>query len=545
MDLLANPFHILNATLRDNSRRIIDIAEERSLLMDPDSCSQARSNLTNPRKRLSAEMAWLPGLAPNRISECLALLEHADRRILEMSQLCPISRANLLAAGLSRLKGGSPELVAEWVIEISEAFEEIDPEDVCDLVNEERTASGFSPVSVTMVEEAIQERQIYYNQVIKSALDSLPSRDLVKAITIAAEETTYDGEETAPVLIGNLVDTYEVEAQQFLDLAAKNIDSVVNAIKTLADAKQPIDKMVSQLIDIVKNWDSVAQPIQVITKSHGRKHDESHRIAGMVRELAVDLHNNHGKTDLSLRLTNMLQEVFAEVGEVVEQTEADADALQDIIKQREHYIQEAKEREAHWKREITYEAEMGTIFKNKLYISPEGIQWKGRRWKLESITRTRWGGTRHYVNGIPTGTTYKIAFGNDEDLCSIELKQQAIFDNFIERLWKAVGVRLLTEYLEGLRDGKIYQFGSMSIQDRGVTLVRRRLFAGNESIFCRWNELQIWNASGAFCIGRKDDKKLAESLPYQEMDNVHVLEAMIRTFWQRATDRISSLLKGE
>ena len=67
MDLFSNPFHILGASTRDNRHRISELADERSLLFDPNSCMEARSDLTNPRKRLSVEVAWLPGIAPNRV----------------------------------------------------------------------------------------------------------------------------------------------------------------------------------------------------------------------------------------------------------------------------------------------------------------------------------------------------------------------------------------------------------------------------------------------------------------------------------------------
>ena len=64
MDLLQNPFYILNATQRDNRHRIIELAEKQSLLSDADKCMEARSELTNPRKRISAEVAWMPGIVP-------------------------------------------------------------------------------------------------------------------------------------------------------------------------------------------------------------------------------------------------------------------------------------------------------------------------------------------------------------------------------------------------------------------------------------------------------------------------------------------------
>lgn len=546
MDLLQNPFHILNASPRDNRRRIMELADERSLLLDSSECMEARSDLTNPRKRLSAEVAWLPGIGPKRVGEVLSLIESSPTDLLAVDNLSSIARANLLASGLARLPNHNADDVAEWILEISWAFEDLDPEELSVIINEERVVSGFPEVSdLSAVEAEIQERRRHYRQVIKAALDNLSPKELVEAVTVAVESATDDGEELGPILIADLIDSYEVEAQGFLDKEEGNIRALVEKLRAAVDAERPdstLAPMVNQLIQVVKNWDTVAQPIQVSTKSRGLDHDASHRVAGLVRGLAIHMFNEHGKLDFSQQLTNMLQEVFAEVGEVAERTAEDADALGEIAEQRVRLIEDAKNKAEEWRREITYEAEVGAIFKDKLRISPEGIEWKGRRWDLDSITRVRWGGTKHSVNGIPTGTTYSIVFGNSSNYTSIELKKEATYSNFIDRLWKAVGVRLLTEYLQGLREGKKYRFGSTIMSDHGMELERKKLFGSNERIFCRWSELVVWNGAGVFCIGKKDDKKLAAAFSYQEEDNIHVLEAVIRMFWKQGGDRLSSLL---
>jgi hypothetical protein len=546
MDLLQNPFHILTASPRDNRRRIMELADERSLLLDSSECMEARSDLTNPRKRLSAEVAWLPGIGPKRAGEVLSLLASSPTDLLAVDKLSSIARANLLASGLARLPDHNADDVAEWILEIAWAFEDIDPDELSVIINEERVVSGFPEVSdLSAVEAEIQERRRHYRQVIKSALDNLSPKELVEAVTVAVESATDDGEEHGPILIADLIDSYEVEAQGFLDKEEGNIRALVEKLRAAVDAERPdstLAPMVNQLIQVVKNWDTVAQPIQVSTKSRGLDHDASHRVAGLVRGLAIHMFNEHGKLDFSQQLTNMLQEVFAEVGEVAERTAEDADALGEIAEQRVRLIEDAKNKAEEWRREITYEADVGAVFKDKLRISPEGIEWKGRRWALNSITRVRWGGTRHSVNGIPTGTTYSIIFGNSSNYASIELKEEAIYSNFIDRLWRAVGVRLLTEYLEGLRDGKKYRFGSAVMSDHGMELERKKLFGSNERVFCRWGELVIWNGAGVFCIGKKEDKKLAAAFSYQEEDNIHVLEAAIRMFWKRGGDRLSCLL---
>ena len=547
MDLLQNPFHILNASPRDNRRRIMELADERSLLLDSSERVEARSELTNPRKRLSSEVAWLPGIGPKRVREVLSLLESSPADLLAVDNLSSIARANLLAAGLARLPDHNADDLVEWILEISWAFEDLDPNELSMIINEERVVSGFPEVSdLSAVEAEIQERRRHYRQIIKSALDNLSPKELVEAVTVAVESATDDGEEHGPILIADLVDSYEVEAQGFLDKEEGNIKTLVEELRAAVDAERPdstLAPMVNQLVKVVKNWDTVAQPIQVSTKSRGLDHDASHRVAVLVRGLAIHMFNKHGKLDFSQQLTNMLQEVFAEVGEVAERTAEDADTLSEIAEQRVRLKEDAKNRADEWRREITYEANVGALFKDKLRISPEGIEWKGRRWDLNAITRVRWGGTRHSVNGIPTGTTYSIIFGNGSNYASIELKKESTYSNFIDRLWRAVGVRLLTEYLEGLREGKKYRFGHSMLSDYGMELVRKKLFSSYEQVFCGWSELAIWNAPGLFCIGRKGDKSFSESFSYQDEDNIHILEAAIRMFMERKGERLSCLLE--
>lgn len=546
MDLLQNPFHVLNASPRDNRRRIMELADERSLLLDSNECMEARSDLTNPRKRLSAEIAWLPGIGPKRARELLSLIESSPTDLLGVDNLTSIARANLLTSGLSRLPKHNADDVADWILDIAWAFEDLDPDELNVLINEERVVSGFPEVAdLSAVESEIQERRRHYRQVIKAALDNLSPKELVKAVTVVVETATEEGEEHGPILIADLVDSYEVEAQGFLDTEEKNIRSLVEKLRASIDSEQSdsvLSPLVLQLIQVVKNWDTVAQPIQVSAKSRGLDHDASHRVANLVRSLAIYMFNEHGKLDFSQQLTNMLQEVFAEVGEVAERTAEDAGALAEIAEEQLRYVEGLVNKAEEWRREVTYEAEVGAIFKDKLRISPEGIEWKGRHWELESITRVRWGGTKHSVNGIPTGTTYSIVFGNDSNYSSIELKKESTYSNFIDRLWKTVGVRLLTNYLQGLRDGKKYRFGSTVMSDLGMELERKKFFGSNERVFCRWSELVVWNGPGVFCIGKKDEKKLSAAFSYQEEDNIHVLEAIIRMFWKQGGDRLSSLL---
>jgi len=58
-------------------------------------------------------------------------------------------------------------------------FEDLDPDELRVIINEERVVSGFPEVSdLSAVEAEIQERRRHYRQVIKSALDNLSPKEL-------------------------------------------------------------------------------------------------------------------------------------------------------------------------------------------------------------------------------------------------------------------------------------------------------------------------------------------------------------------------------
>ncbi len=216
----------------------------------------------------------------------------------------------------------------------------------------------------------------------------------------------------------------------------------------------------------------------------------------------------------------------------------DASALNNIV---EHQ-REVQEQNEQWARGIAYEAEIGLVFKHVLRLSTTGVEWENTRYPLEAVTRIGWGATRHSVNMIPTGTTYKVLFGDDERLSEVQLGDKQIFGDFIDRLWRAVGVRLLMELVQGLREGKRYHFGQAVLDDRGVELPRHRMFKGDERVYGTWDRIQVWVADGSFYIGVKDDKKAYAALSYQEANNAHVLAAAIRATFKQGADRLSSIL---
>jgi len=536
-------FALLGATTRDDRRRIVKLAEEKSLELDHDVCQKARSDLTNPRTRLSAEIAWLPGVSPRKASQLVENLLHDPMAVREESGLPTLAHLNLLAAAFEAVDSEhDAEDLASFIQEVAYLVDEIDPEDVLRDINEDRAVSGFPEVrALDQIEAELAERKRYYRSAIKDALDRLPPTTLVQVMTDTVEGVTLGGEDHAPELIDDLVDSYEVETQGFLQKEAENVHKLIKAARDSANSGEAAVKpYVDKLDAVARNWDKVAQPIQLSAKARGIDHEASRDLAYEIRSLAIDLFNTHDMLTQAQRLTGLLQELFAELPEVSERVEQDADALADIF----HERKQAVARRDEWAREITYRAEIGVMFKDTLSISPDGISWKGQSFSLDSITRVRWGGVRHSVNGVPTGTTYTIAFGDKRSEAVVELKKEDIYSKFIEKLWRAVCVRLLGEMLEALKDGRDLYFGDALLHDDGITLVRHKFLGANERVRCTWGQVQIWNADGSFCIGSKDDKKTNVGISYIHVANTHILEQLIRmAFKKPGMRRLSDLLQ--
>ncbi len=536
-------FSILGATTRDHRKRIVELAEEKSLESDHDACQKARTELTNPRTRLFAEMSWLPGVSPRKAAQLISILHSDPMSIRGESGLPTLAHLNLLASVFEAVgENDSTNDVAEFIQEMAYLVDALLAEQVLRDINEDRSVSGFPEVSgADQVEAELSERKRYYRNAIKDALNRLPPASLVEAMTLAVDGITCGGHDHAPELIDELVDSYAGEVQGFLQSEAENAQKLIKAIRDSAKSGEFVIKtLVDKLEAVARNWDKVAQPIQLSARARGIEHAPSHEIGYSIRSLAIDLFNEHDMLTQSQRLTGLIQELFAELPELVERVEQDSEALANIFQDRI----KSEEQKIEWARDITYRAEIGLVFKDTLSISPDGLAWKEHKYPLEAVTRVRWGAVRHSVNGIPTSTSYTLAFGDSRSEALVELKKESTYSTFIEKLWKAVVIRLLTEFLEALQAGKEVRFGEASVRDDGVTLIKHKFWGANEPIRYSWGQVHVWSADGAFFIGARDDKKIYVGLSYINASNTHVLEQALRmAFKKPGMRRLSDVLK--
>ena len=534
-----NPFWLLGATTRDDRRRIVELAEQRLLERDNDIYQKARSDLTNPRTRLAAEVGWLPGVSPKKATYLAQHVLLDPHSVWQEAGLPTLAHANLMAAAFEAIDASADlNRIAGFIKEFSHLVEKLSAEDILRDINEDRAVSGFPEVkAVDQLEAELGDQKRNFRGSIKGALDRLPTPVLVDVMTNIVTDITAGGKQHGSELIDTLVDSYELEAQNFFQNETENIQKIIETVRNSAKTGETAaSAMIDKLSMVAHNWNKVARPIQLNAKARGTRHNASVALALSIRQLSVDLFNEHKMLEQSKRLTELLHELFVDVPELSERVSEDRSAIENLAKEIKKSEAELRE----WEREITYEADVGALSKSKLSVSPKGISWKGQTFPLESITRVRWGGLRHSYNGIPTGTNYTVAFGDVRSEAVIALRRQEIFTNFIDKLWRAVGVRLLIELLQTLKSGKELQFGPATIKDDGVTLPVHRLWGSVQEVRFTWFEVHVWTAEGSFYIGAKENKKAYAALPYIQMANVHVLEHAIRMAFKKSGMRVLS-----
>lgn len=531
-----SPFHILSVTTRDNRRNIVELAEHKSLEMDHDSCQKARGEITNPRTRLSAEIAWLPGVSPRRATQCLQFLLDNPISIREETGLPTLSKLNLWSAAFEAIEEShDAEDLVEFISEFAYLTEDLDAEEVMRDLNEDRVVSGFPEIqSLSQVENELGERRRCYREAVKDCLNRLPSKKLIQVMTNLLEVTTHNGEEHAPSLVNDLVDSYEAETQGALEAEAENIRKLLAAAEAAAfSGESAVKPVVEKLVVVARNWDDIAQPIQLSNQARGIDHNPSTKVAHEIRNLAVNLNNEYEMIEQAQKLTNLSRELFKELPDVSERLDDDAGVLANIAEAQA----QAERNKAQWERDITYQVNIGFFFKKQLSISSSGIFWEGKNYPLETITRVRWGGVRR-----STGIDFTVAFGDNNSEAVVQISNEGTFNMFVGKLWRAVCIRLISEMLEALKYGEFLHFDQVAVHDKGILLEKHRLVRANDFVDCSWSHVQVWTADGAFCIGARDDNKIYSKISYIDTANTHLLEQIIRMKLKKAGSRLSDLV---
>ena len=305
MNILENPFYLLDASLADNRRTIMSKVQDASLLGDPDECTKAGSLLTNHKNRVKCEVFYLPDLSQTEIKTKIEELKSNPNHLLItiLSEKCyDLSNGNLIASILLSSEANIDLNVYQYAIKaLSNVLETQDPETVFNLINEMRTQSGFSQLAdISLVSDALNELKASYLQTIKDLFKRLYFGNIKSIMSeLVIEETRINT--NCSDFISSIVDYYEVLAQPYLKDDEQDIKDILAIFNNLFKHKyilreeqfyasqfdtkfrffkmisslslRTIDNAISWLSKRVSNrlsyWINTALPILIVNKSNG------------------------------------------------------------------------------------------------------------------------------------------------------------------------------------------------------------------------------------------------------------------------------------
>jgi hypothetical protein len=457
------------------------------------------------------------------------------------SELPPIARANDLAAQIESAPVREGEIV-RVLSEIARASEEIDPDAIMRDVNVDCSLpSGPFRKDVGPRQSELARRRLYFRKVSRQLLDRLPTRMLVRVVADLATISTDGGRKRAPILVEDIVDDYETAAKAFVERESHNVRKLVALIGLrAARGESGTTNLVRQLHEVVANWNCVTRPIQIVGRAKGLDHLPSRALVRDVRSLSAELRDDRF-------LATAIETVVERLGiEVALPSQHSRGLSKDSMTGGEG--RSIEDRACKWisyaefERSLSYSARAGVVFKHRLEISSTSLSWRGRIYKLGEVDGLRWG-VRPAVVGVPIGPEYTVYVRARGLAALIKIADADTYSAVVDRLWRGVGARLLSEHVERLKKGDSIAFPGALIEDDAVTLFRKRIARVEEEMTLAWKEVNVLSTDRYLIIKMKGDNNVGTLMSYAKVDNLRVLEHMIGLLRAKEKSRISESLE--
>lgn len=313
MGVNENAFDLLGVTPEDGIARINDAKDDKSWVDEPNESmyEAARETLTNPRKRLQAEVPWF--------------LKNSNSAFSLMNEV-------------QNCRGTDIRLVVQKIValddEYKEALQEESLDDIyTDIIISRKKAGISADIEQADIEEALSQ---LLEEGAKAAIDTLlrkcSTQEAAQIGNVIAKEMIQPGIGKYPKKYGDcirfFIDLYNMKVQNELDTRSEKIQQDIEAAKVYTSVAQ-----LSPLFQEIEWFDYLAQPLQLYFEDQGQadKQSQSEDIAGSLRKLSLFYHNERQLTELSIAVTEKAMQVFAENPKVLQQLQEDDEILKQQV----------------------------------------------------------------------------------------------------------------------------------------------------------------------------------------------------------------------
>lgn len=327
MSLQKNPFYLLKIPCTASRRQVVAAAEDRVFFLDPSICSEAQNVLINPSKRLGAELGWFIDADSAR---CSAISDCISSRIrIQAEGLIPISKLNASLFNFSLDSKLSIIETGYLILDIDKQYSALDAVQIMEVVNGNRSMAGLASVQKQDIEVELNKKRDVIRQIISDKLTTMNKGVYIKLVTMLAEYLS-DEDYDDGIILSDVLDQYEIRIQSELEERTEKIKAKVEYIKSQSD-DSVIAKEIQSLIQDVKQWDVIAQPLQLKAQASGMPHKNSETIGLEVREVAIFLNNERDNAKEAIEFLQVMREVFSELENLDTLFEKDSVILNEML----------------------------------------------------------------------------------------------------------------------------------------------------------------------------------------------------------------------
>lgn len=313
MEVNENAFDLLGVTPEDGIARINDAKDDKSWVDEPNETmyEAARETLTNPRKRLQAEVPWFLKNSNSAFS------------LMNEVQNCRGTDIRFVVQKIVALDG-----------EYKQALQEESLDDIyTDIIISRKKAGISADIEQDDIEEALSQ---LLEEGAKAAIDTLlrkcSTREAAQIGNVIAKELIQPGIGKYPKKYGDcirfFIDLYNMKVQNELDARSEQIKQDIEAAKVYTSVAQ-----LSPLFQEIEWFDYLAQPLQLYFEDQGQaeKQSQSNEIAQKLRDLALFYHNQKNLTNLSIAVTEKAMQVFEENPQMLQQFQENIEILKQQV----------------------------------------------------------------------------------------------------------------------------------------------------------------------------------------------------------------------
>lgn len=315
MEIKGNAFDVLGVTPEDDIASINEAADEKSWNDEPNETmyEAARETLTNPRKRLQAEVPWF--------------LKNSNSAFSLMNEV-------------QNSRGTDIRFVVQKIValddEYKQALQEESLDDIyTDIIISRKKAGISADIEQDDIEEALSQ---LLEEGAKAAIDTLlrkcSTREAAQIGNVIAKELIQPGIGKYPKKYGDcirfFIDLYNMKVQNELDTRRTKLLQDIETAKTYTSISQ---LQLSPLFEKLEAFDYLAQPLQLYFEDQGQaeKQSQSNEIAQKLRDLALFYHNQKNLTNLSIAVTEKAMQVFEENPQMLQQFQEDIEILKQQV----------------------------------------------------------------------------------------------------------------------------------------------------------------------------------------------------------------------